>query len=97
MKKVVKLTENDLARIVKRVIRENEAETKESIGWGHPNEGHVTIDITGRGDIKEVVVDKIIDTFRHYQGKIDIIIDGKKYKKFPSVDDMADDKGPRFY
>ena len=73
MKKVIRLTESDLTRLVKRVVRESEM--NEDFG-GFP--GTCIINIEGEGDVKKHAISEIKKALRNIGGKIRLKVDGEE-------------------
>ena len=77
MKKTVRLTESDLTRIVKRVIKENEFDSS-NINEYYGADGSVNVKIEGDGPIREVVLDILRKSLRGLSGDVNLYFGDEK-------------------
>lgn len=85
MKKVIRLTESDLMRIVKRVINEEKDKNMNisEVSGGKLNEffgadGSVNVKIEGDGPIREVVLDILRKSLRGLSGDVNLYFGDEK-------------------
>ena len=109
MKKIVRLTENDLSRIIKRVIREMDDNFDDDLGFGsdfNQNEYDVLLDQArqylidnseGIGfdedDIYEMSDDEVIDVIKYYDKGLYHRLEDLKYSKPVDLDEPYDSIG----
>jgi hypothetical protein len=79
MKKVVKLTESDLMRIVERVINE-EKDNYSNINEYYGVDGSVDVKIEGHGQIREVVLDILRKSLRGLNGDVNLYFGDEKVR-----------------
>lgn len=77
MKKVVKLTESDLMRIVNRVINEDK-DNLSNINEYYGADGSVNVKIEGDGPIREVVLDILRKSLRGLSGDVNLYFGDEK-------------------
>jgi hypothetical protein len=109
MKKIVRLTENDLSRIIKRVIREMDDNFDDDLGFGsdfNQNEYDGLLDQArqylidnseGIGfdedDIYEMSDDEVIDVIKYYDKGLYHRLEDLKYSKPVDLDEPYDSIG----
>ena len=81
-KKIVRLTENDMSRLVRRIINEKN-ELDEYFGGG---DGYVKINVEGEGKIKDIISNEIRYLIRNFGGDITLHVDGEKQGIFDRKD-----------
>ena len=77
MKKIVKLTESDLTKLVKKVIQENKFDSS-NINEYYGVDGSVDVKIEGHGQIREVVLDILRKSLRGLNGDVNLYFGDEK-------------------
>ena len=77
MKKVIRLTESDLMRIVKRIINEDK-DNYSNINEYYGVDGSVDVKIEGDGPIREVVLDILRKSLRGLSGDVNLYFGDEK-------------------
>ena len=77
MKKVVRLTESDLMRVVQRVINEDK-DNYSNINEYYGVDGSVDVKIEGDGPIREVVLDILRKSLRGLSGDVNLYFGDEK-------------------